>query len=180
MSRRDNLLLFALLSLLATSGSATGGTSLIIVLIVVLIVKVSLVELVVILLVVVLTDGLAGEATHSQRATATATERREVVHPSALRSSSFSSDLLANQPGGKVRGGEGGYVQVNGSRDDPLLNVLSDLVVELETLVKLLELLLVDVAGLEGLHRRGGGRGEEVEEGVGGDDLLDDSGLVGS
>ena len=61
-----------------------------------------------------------------------------------------------------------------GVRTHPLLEVLSDLVVELELLINVLILVLLVVV-------LGGrlGRGEEAEERVGGDDLLDDPGLVG-
>lgn len=62
---------------------------------------------------------------------------------------------------------------------DAFLEVLADLVVELELLVEDLELLLVNIARLEGLNRGRRGRGEEVKERVVGDNLLDDSGLVG-
>lgn len=70
--------------------------------------------------------------------------------------------------------------EVDGARNDALLEVLADLVVKLELLVELLELLLVNVSLLELLHRRRGRRGEEVEERVLSDDLLDDTRLVGS
>ena len=61
-----------------------------------------------------------------------------------------------------------------GVRTHPLLEVLSDLVVELELLINVLILVLLVVV-------LGGrlGRGEEAEEGVGGDHFLDDTGLVG-
>lgn len=61
----------------------------------------------------------------------------------------------------------------------PLLEVLSELVVDLELLVEILKLVLVNVALLHGLHRRGLRGLEEVEERVDGHDLLDHTGPVG-
>jgi hypothetical protein len=61
----------------------------------------------------------------------------------------------------------------------PLLEVLSDLVVNLQLLIKSLKLLLLDITLLESLDGRWLRRFEEVEERVCRDDLLDDSDLLG-
>jgi hypothetical protein len=61
----------------------------------------------------------------------------------------------------------------------PLLEVLSDLVVNLQLLIKSLKLLLLDIALLESLDGRWLRRFEEVEERVCRDDLLNDSDLLG-
>jgi hypothetical protein len=68
---------------------------------------------------------------------------------------------------------------ISRSSTHPLLQVLSELVVNLELLVEVLELVLVNVALLHGLHRGWLRRLEEVEERVYGNDLLDHTGPVG-
>jgi hypothetical protein len=65
---------------------------------------------------------------------------------------------------------------VNRAGDDLLLEVLSDLVVCLETSIELFKLILIDVISLEILGLGWLGWVEEVEERVVGDDLLDDTG----
>lgn len=61
---------------------------------------------------------------------------------------------------------------VDGTRDELLLDVLTKLVVKLEA--------LFDVTGsIVVVLRRRLGRGEEVEEGLGGDGLLDNASLLG-
>jgi hypothetical protein len=60
-----------------------------------------------------------------------------------------------------------------------LLQVFTDLVVDLELLVQSFQLFLVDVTALEVVHRRWLRRLEEVEERIRRNDLLDDSGSVG-
>ena len=63
---------------------------------------------------------------------------------------------------------------VNGSGDKLLLDVLTKLVVELEAVldIVLVRLILVKVRGRSG-------RGEEVEEALGGNGALDNTGLLG-
>lgn len=68
---------------------------------------------------------------------------------------------------------------VDGTGDDLLLKVLSELVIRLETGIELLELGLVDIVGLEGFGRWWLRRLEKVEEGLGWDFLSDRSGLAG-
>lgn len=55
-------------------------------------------------------------------------------------------------------------IELGGQGTNLLLNVFTDLVVEFELLVNLLELVLLDVSGLEGIFVWWYGGREEVEE----------------
>lgn len=61
---------------------------------------------------------------------------------------------------------------IDGAGNELLLDILAELVVELETLLDVGSSIII-------VLNRGLGRGEEVEEGLCGNGLLDDTGLLG-